>query len=202
MEFLSIPLYDDDVLKMLFRFATNVAFLTVIIWFQYYRKVRSREYVFTYFMIGTIVFFLCFSLKKLELDTGMALGLFAIFGILRYRTSQIEIKEMTYLFVVIGISVINALANSSMSYAEIFTANVVITASLGGIEGTWFKHQELSKTITYEIIENVKPEKRQVLIRDLEQRTGLTIDRIEIGEINYLRDTATVTIFYNQENGS
>lgn len=196
MEFLSIPLFDDDVFKMLFRFATNLFFLTIIIWFQYYRKIRSREYVFTYFMIGTIVFFLCFSLKKMELDMGMALGLFAIFGILRYRTSQIEIREMTYLFVVIGVSVINALANRSMSYAEILTANVVITASLAVLEATWFQRQEQSKAITYEIIENVKPENRQVLIRDLEQRTGLTINRIEVGDLNYLRDTAWITIFY------
>lgn len=202
MEFLSIPLFDGDVFKMLFRFVTNLAFLTIIIWFLYYRKVRRKEYLFTYYMIGIIVFFLCFSLKKLELDLGMAMGLFAIFGILRYRTQQIEIREMTYLFVVIGVSVINALVNSSMSYAEIFTANVGVTASLGIIENTCFKRNESSKMITYEIIENIRPTNRLALKSDLEQRTGLTITRVEVGDINYLNDTAKVTIFFYEESDS
>lgn len=198
MEFLSIPLFDDDVFKMLFRFATNLSFLTVIIWGLYYRKARRKEYLFTYYMIGIIVFFLCFSLKKLELDMGMALGLFAIFGILRYRTNPIDIREMTYLFIVIGISVINALVNRSMSYAEILTANVGITVSLAVIEGIWFERPELSKLITYEVIENVKPENYPALKSDLEQRTGLSINRIVVGDINYLRDTAKITIFYHE----
>jgi Domain of unknown function (DUF4956) len=202
MEFLSIPLFDEDVYKLLFRFATNMTVLTVIIWNLYYRKVRRTEYLFTYYMIGIIVFFLCFSLKKLELDMGMALGLFAIFGILRYRTQQIEIREMTYLFVVIGISVINSLVNNSMSYAEIFTANVGVIASLAIIERIWFERPELAKQITYEIIENVKPENYLALKCDLELRTGIAIHRIEIGDINYLKDTAKLTIFYYEGSQS
>jgi Domain of unknown function (DUF4956) len=202
MEFLSIPLFDDDVYKLLFRFVTNLLVLTVIIWKLYYRKARRTEYLFTYYMIGIIVFFLCFSLKKLELDMGMALGLFAIFGILRYRTQQIEIREMTYLFVVIGISVINALVNSSMSYAEIFTANVGVIVSLAVIERIWFERPELAKQITYEIIENVRPENYQALKSDLEQRTGISIHRIEIGDINYLKDTAKLTVFYYDRSES
>ncbi len=196
MEFLSIPLFDADVYKMLFRFATNMVVLTAIIWWLYYRKVRRTDYLFTYYMIGIIVFFLCFSLKKLELDMGMALGLFAIFGILRYRTQQIEIREMTYLLVVIGISVINSLVNSSMSYAEIVTANGGVIASLAVIERIWFERPEMAKQITYEIIENIKPENYVALKTDLEQRTGISIHRVEIGDINYLKDTARITIFY------
>ena len=196
MEFLSIPLFDADVYKMLFRFATNMVVLTAIIWWLYYRKVRRTDYLFTYYMIGIIVFFLCFSLKKLELDMGMALGLFAIFGILRYRTQQIEIREMTYLFVVIGISVINSLVNRSMSYAEIVTANGGVIASLAVIERIWFERPEMAKQITYEIIENIKPENYVALKTDLEQRTGISIHRVEIGDINYLKDTARITIFY------
>lgn len=202
MEFLSIPLFDEDVYKLLFRFATNLAALTVIIWHLYYRKARRASYLFTYYMIGTIVFFLCFSLKKLELDMGMALGLFAIFGILRYRTQQIEIREMTYLFVVIGVSVINALVNRSMSYAEIFTANIGIILSLAVIERFWFERPELSRQVTYEIIENIRPENRQALLDDLEARTGCAVHRIEVGDINFLRDTAKLTVYYFEENES
>jgi hypothetical protein len=107
MEFLEIPLFDDDFYKMMVRFAINIFFLTIIIKFLYYSYSNRKDYLFTYYMIGIIVFFLCFTLKKFELDLGMALGLFAIFGIIRYRTNPIEIKEMTYLFVIIGVSVIN-----------------------------------------------------------------------------------------------
>ena len=110
-EFLNIPLFDDDFFKMFFRFFLNTIFLTIIIQWLYYKSVKKRDYLFTYYMIGVIVFFLCFTLKKYELDIGMALGLFAIFGIIRYRTNPVPIKEMTYLFVIIGVSVINSLAN-------------------------------------------------------------------------------------------
>ncbi len=199
MDFLGIPLFDDDVYKMLFRFGTNLLFLTVIIWFLYYRKARRKDYLFTYYMIGTIVFFLCFTLKKFELDIGMALGLFAIFGILRYRTNPIEIKEMTYLFVVIGVSVVNSLANRKMSYAELLAANGVITLSVAIIEKFWLQRHELSKQITYEIIDNIKPENYQALKNDLEQRTGITINRVVIGDIDYLRDIAKLTVYYYNE---
>ena len=103
-EFLSIPIFDDDFYKMMFRFFLNISFLTIIIQWLYYSTVKKRDYLFTYYMIGIIVFFLCFTLKKYELDIGMALGLFAIFGIIRYRTNPIPIKEMTYLFIIIGVS--------------------------------------------------------------------------------------------------
>jgi len=91
-EFLNIPLFDDDFFKMVFRFFLNTTFLTIIIQWLYYKSVKKRDYLFTYYMIGVIVFFLCFTLKKYELDIGMALGLFAIFGIIRYRTNPVPIK--------------------------------------------------------------------------------------------------------------
>jgi len=119
MNFLNAPQFDGDFFTMLFHFFINIIVLTIIIRFLYYNYTRKQEYLFTYYMIGIIVFFICFTLKSFELDLGMALGLFAIFGILRYRTSTIEIKDMTYLFIVIGISVINSLANIKMSLAEL-----------------------------------------------------------------------------------
>ena len=130
MEFAEIPFFDDDVYKMFVRFFINLTFLTIIVRFLYYQYSRRRDYLFTFYMIGIIVFFICFTLKKFELDLGMALGLFAIFGILRYRTNPIEIKEMTYLFVVIGVSVINALANKKMSYVEIVAGNSIVVIAI------------------------------------------------------------------------
>ena len=195
-EFLSIPIFDDDFYKMMFRFFLNISFLTIIIQWLYYSTVKKRDYLFTYYMIGIIVFFLCFTLKKYELDIGMALGLFAIFGIIRYRTNPIPIKEMTYLFIIIGVSVINSLANQKMSYAEIVGANVIVVITILIIERLLFRENTLTKTITYEKIENIKPEMREILIKDLEERTGLQITEVEIGSIDFLKDTTSLTIKY------
>jgi hypothetical protein len=203
MEFLDIPLFDDDFYKMMFRFVINFTFLTFIIRFIYYPFAKRKDYVFTYYLISVIVFFLCFTLKKYELDIGMALGLFAIFGIIRYRTDPIPIKEMTYLFVVIGVSVINSLANKKMSYAEIIGANTLIITVLILIERYWALKQEESKSIVYEIIENIKPENYEILKSDLEKRMGLKINKVTIGNVDFLKDTANVTVFYfngNQNN--
>ncbi|WP_090118926.1 DUF4956 domain-containing protein [Lutibacter oricola] len=200
MEFLDIPLFDDDFFKMMFRFVLNFIFLTVIIRFIYYPDSKRKDYVFTYYLISLIVFFLCFTLKKYEMDIGMALGLFAIFGIIRYRTNPVDIKEMTYLFVVIGVSIINALANKKMSYAEIISANAIIIFVLVLIEKYWALKQLVTKSVIYENIENIKPENYEALKSDLENRTGLTINKVRIGDVDFLKDTAKVTIFYFNSN--
>jgi putative effector of murein hydrolase LrgA (UPF0299 family) len=193
-EFLSIPLFDDDFYKMTFRFFLNISFLTLIIRWLYYGATKRKDYLFTYYMIGIIVFLLCFTLKKYELDIGMALGLFAIFGIIRYRTDAVPIKEMTYLFVVIGVSVVNSLANQKMSYAEILTANILVIIALYTIERLWFTRNVSVKIIQYEKIENIKPENAAILKQDLEARTGLKIENIKIGDIDFLKDAATIII--------
>ena len=196
MEFLEIPIFDDDFFKMGFRFLINLGFLTLIIRYLYYTSSRRKDYLFTFYMISFIVFFLCFTLKKYELDIGMALGLFAIFGIIRYRTDAIAIKEMTYLFVVIGISVMNSLANKKMSYAEILLANTVVVISIAIIEKFWHLKHEVTKEVVYENIENIKPENHALLKADLEKRTGLVINEISVGNVDFLRDTALLTIYY------
>ncbi|WP_139958772.1 DUF4956 domain-containing protein [Flavicella sediminum] len=200
MEIFGVPIFDNDFFKMLFRFALNLFFLTIIIRFLYYKNSRNKEYFFTYYMISVIVFFLCFTLKKFELDIGMALGLFAIFGIIRYRTNPVEIKEMTYLFVVIGVSVINSLANKKMSYAELLTANSIVVAILYYTEWFWTLKHQVSKTVVYEIIENIKPSNRNLLIEDLEERVGVKIEKLKIGDVDFLKDTAVITIFYQNGN--
>lgn len=199
MEFLEIPLFDDDFYKMLFRFFINIIFLTIIIRVLYYNAAKRKDYVFTYYMISIIVFFLCFTLKKYELDIGMALGLFAIFGIIRYRTDPIPIKEMTYLFVVIGVSVINSLANKKMSYAEIMAGNTIVVLSIIVLERVWSLKHQRTKQIVYEKIDNIKPENYHLLKEDLEQRTGLVINKVLIGDVDFLKDTAHVTIQYFED---
>lgn len=200
MEIHEIPVFDNDFYKMLFRFCINISFLTIIIRFLYYRTSKNKEYFFTYYMISVIVFFLCFTLKKYELDLGMALGLFAIFGIIRYRTNSIDIKEMTYLFIVIGVSVINSLANKKMSYSEIIGANVVIIIVLAFTEWFWKLKHQVSRELIYDNLENLKPNNSTFLKLDLEERTGLTIDKVKIGQTNLKRGVAKITVFYQNGN--
>ena len=196
MELLGIPLFDDDFYKMIVRFLLNFLFLTAVVKFIYYKRSEKKEYLFTFYLIGIVVFFLCFTLKKYELDLGMALGLFAIFGILRYRTLPLEVREMTYLFVVIGIAVMNGLSNKKMSYAEIIAANSIIVLALYFLELYWLKTEVFSKEVLYETIENIKPENHNKLKDDLEKRLGVNIIRFEIGNVNFLRDVAKITIHY------
>ena len=130
------------------------------------------------------------------MQLGFALGLFAIFGIIRYRTDPIPIKEMTYLFLVIGISVVNALANKKISYAELVFANLLLIGVTYGLEKVWLLRHESRKNIIYEKIELIKPENRSELIEDLSKRTGINILRVEIRRVDFLRDTANIRIFY------
>ena len=196
MEFLDIPLFDDDFYKMILRFCINLFFLTAIVKYIYHKNNENKDYFFTFYAIGIVVFFLCFTLKKYELDLGMALGLFAIFGILRYRTVPLDVKEMTYLFVIIGVSVMNALSNKKMSYVEIITANSAIVFGLYWLELYWSTNFLISKKIVYETIENIHPSNHEKLKKDLEERLGIEIYDFEIGDVNFLRDTAQITIRY------
>lgn len=188
--------FDDDVYKLSFRLLVNIIFLTVIIRFLYYPRTRRKDYLFTYYLIGLITFFLCFSLKKLQLDVGMGLGLFAIFGIIRYRTDTIEIKEMTYLFLIIGVSVINSLASKQISFMEVMIINLSVVGLTFGLEYMWLLKHETRKTINYEKIHLIRPESYDEMKADLENRTGLAINRFEIGKIDFLNDTAQVRIYY------
>ena len=199
---LGLPWFDDDFYKLLIRFAINILFLTVIIRCLYYPKSQRKDYLFTYFLIGTITFFLCFALAKLKIGTGMGLGLFAIFGIIRYRTDAIEIKEMTYLFLVIGLSVINSLASKKISIIEIATINTFAVLITFLLEFVFLLKHETRKSITYEKIDLIIPEKYDEMKADMELRTGLQINRFEVGKIDFLNDTAQVKIFFYEDEQS
>lgn len=185
-----------DFFELLIRFSFNTLFTVIIVRWLYYSITKRKDYLFTYLLISVIVFLLCFMLGNVKIQLGFALGLFAIFGIIRYRTSQMPIKEMTYLFIVIGVSVINALANKKVTYAELLFTNVVIILVTWILEKVWLLKHENMREIIYEKIDLIKPEKRPELIADLEERTGLKISRVEIGKINFLRDTARLRIYY------
>jgi len=197
IEFFNIELIDvEDFFELIIRFFFNLSVCFVIVKVLYYNTTKRKDYLFTYFLINIVIFLLCFLLENVKLELGFALGLFAVFGIIRYRTTTIPIKEMTYLFIIIGLSVINALANKKVSYAELVFTNLAVITVVYGLERVWLLKHEGSKRIVYEKIELVKPENYNLLLQDLKERTGLEINRVEVGKLNYLRDTAEVKIYY------
>ena len=192
----------SDFIELIIKFGFNTLIVLILVRFLYYSVSKRKDYLFTYLMISVTVFLLCFLLENVKLQLGFALGLFAIFGILRYRTNPIPIKEMTYLFMVIGISVINALANKKISYAELVFTNIGIVSIVWLFEKVFFIKHLSVKNVVYEKIELIKPENYLELKKDLEERTGLIIQKIEVGRINYLRDSARLKIYYFEKDNS
>lgn len=189
-----------DFIELVSRFVLNTVVIVLLVRWLYYSTARRKDYLFTFILISTVVFLLCFMLESVKLQIGFALGLFAIFGIIRYRTDAIPIKEMTYLFIAIGISVINALASEKTSIVDLIFANSVIIFITFGFEKLWLLKHESQKVIIYEKIDLIKPEKREELIRDLCERTGIKkINRLETGKIDFLKDTCIITIYYDTE---
>jgi len=196
-EFLNIELINwEDFLDLIFRSIFNLAVIVLVVRYLYYKQTARKDYLFTYILISLVVFFMVFLLENVKLELGFALGLFAIFGIIRYRTQQIPIREMTYLFLVIGISVINALANAKVSYAELIFTNFALMLITFLLERVFLLRHESRKVVEYENIELIKPENRIALLKDLHERTGLNINRVEIGKIDFLRDSARVYVYY------
>lgn len=203
MNFIQIPnlfgielMEADDFYTLLIKLCLNLSMLIIVIRGLYYPSTRRQDYFFTFFLIGFLTFLMSFLLSSVKLQLGFALGLFAVFGIIRYRTNPIPIREMTYLFLVIAISLINAISNKKVSYSELILSNVSILAVTFILEKIWRKSHENQKEIIYEKIELIKPQRREELINDIKERTGLNVTRISIGRIDFMRDIARITIFY------
>jgi hypothetical protein len=201
LEFLGTPIFDSkDFWRMVTKTIFNMIMITIVVRYVYYPITKNKDYLFTYFLISLTVFLLCILLDSVKLQLGFALGLFAIFGIIRYRTDPIPIKEMTYLFVVIGISVVNALANKKISHAELVFANFLIVFVTYGMERLWLLRHQTRKNITYEKIELIVPDRRDELLADLKKRVGVDVIRVEVRRIDLLKDTANLRIFYYEED--
>lgn len=188
-----------SLLELLIRFAFNFLVSLILIRYIYYRNTRREQYVFSFLLISSTIFLLIFLLTGIKMKLGFALGLLAIFGIIRYRTNPIPIKEMTYLFATIALSVINAMANKKVSYAELVLSNLLILGLVYAVERFWLTSQLARKKINYEKIELIRPDKRSELLKDLKERTGLEIVRLEIGAVNFLNDTAKILIYYKPQ---
>ena len=200
-EFLNIELMNwEDFWDLVLRASFNLFVVLILVRVLYYRITPRKEYLFTYILISVVVFFMIMLLENVGVQIGFALGLFAIFGMLRYRTQQIPIREMTYLFLVIGVSVINSLANRRVSYSELLLTNAALVFVTYLLEKVFLLKTESKKLIFYEKVELIKPKKRAELIADLEERTGLSIHRVEIQRIDYLRDAARIYIYYYEKD--
>jgi hypothetical protein len=198
MEFLEVPLYDDDLYKLCVRFFLNLIFMSLVVTLAIYRHEKKREFVFSTVMMNVTVFFICFTLKKLELDLGMALGLFAIFAVLRFRTDSIRTKEMTYLFIVIGIAVINSLSNKKTSYAEILIVNLVIVTGAIFMERFCVANRLNRQTVTFGDLPLLHPQRRDELLAALRLATGLNVVEVEIERMNLKKKSAEITICYDE----
>lgn len=202
-----VHLIDGPVMmEMLLRYLLNLLIVVIVGRYIYYPLQKNREYLFAFFTLNTVIFFVCYMMNSVKLSMGFAFGLFAIFSILRYRTTTVPIREMTYLFIFISLAVINALSTRQVSYGELLLTNAIIAGLTYMLERHWFSRSETAKYVIYEKIENLKPENHSLMLKDLHERTGLNVHRVEIGRIDFLRDIVHMRVYYvenpnpNREN--
>jgi len=187
-----------ELLNLIIRFGFNLSVAFIIIKLIYQRDHNNNDFVFTYFMFNSLIFFFASILGSITINMGFAFGLFAVFAILRYRTDPIPIKEMTYLFIVITIGVINALSGDEVSFGALLFTNTALVGLTYFLEKYWQNNLLASMNIDYEKIENVKPENHEALLADLKERTGLNIQDFQFSRMNFLRDTVRIMIYYKE----
>jgi hypothetical protein len=175
----------------------NLLSAIIIVRFIYYPWTQNRSYVFTFLAFNPTIYFVMGLLTSIELSVGVGFGLFAIFSVIRYRTEEMPIREMTYLFVIIALPVMNSILSKGDAVDKVVIANATIIALLYVLEREWGFNFELHKRVTYERIDLIGPARREELIADLRNRTGLDVTRVEVGRIDLLRDTAELTIYFD-----
>ena len=197
--------FDKEHIKdLLIAFFVNLIAIMIVVRGLYYPKCKRGEFFFTYVLIAISTFMLIYVLGDVKLKAGIALGLFAIFSIIRYRTEQVAIREMTYLFIIIAISAINGLTVSELSLGEVLIINLLFISSIWICESKLLISHYSYKVIKYDNVSLITPDKRQELIADLEKRTGLKIEKVEVGAIDFLKDAAIIKMYYksNEANNS
>ena len=192
-------LFSDPFINLFFRFFINLIVVIMIALPFYYRRSRRKEYVFTFIVVGITVFALSYLLSSVNLELGLALGLFGIFGIMRFRTLNVQIREMTYLFLTVTISVINALTAAGYSDILIILINLTILVITGFFELIWSSRGIGSMQIRYDRIARIRPEERDALLEDRTQRLGFRVIDARISTVDRLRDTAEIEVFFHIE---
>jgi hypothetical protein len=182
------------------RFFYNFGIIFFIARVVYYRVSHRADYFFTYLLVSTIVFVICNLLDAATFQIGFALGLFAVFGIIRYRTAPIPIREMTYLFVIIGISVKNALITGDVSLFRVLFADSIIILITWGAQSFLLRNKRIRKTITYDKMELLKPDKYEELLQDLSTMSGFPVEKAEVGRVDYIKRQARLRIFFYEKD--
>jgi hypothetical protein len=182
------------------RFFYNFGIIFFIARVVYYRVSHRADYFFTYLLVSTIVFVICNLLDAATFQIGFALGLFAVFGIIRYRTAPIPIREMTYLFVIIGISVKNALITGEVSLFRVLFADSIIILITWGAQSFLLRNKLIRKTITYDKMELLKPDKYEELLQDISTMSGFPIEKAQVGRVDYIKRQARLRIFFYEKD--
>lgn len=183
-------------LDLLLRFGLDFVVISVLVRFVYFRYSPNREFAFTYFLFNILIFLVCYLMSGIDLNMGFGFGLFAMFGILRYRTITLSIKEMTYLLAVIVVAILNAVSTDRITFVEILVMNLVILLAIFLMEREWYVKGEAFKLVKYERIELIKPDRRVELLDDVYARTGIRGHRYEIEEIDLVTDVAYIRVYY------
>ncbi|MDE5889851.1 MAG: DUF4956 domain-containing protein [Bacteroidales bacterium] len=197
--FLGVQLFNaQSLLHLALHFTFNLLVSWIMVHFFYYRKSGRKNYYFTFLMFSSAMFVVLFVMENIKMQIGFALGLFAIFGMIRYRTETVPVREMTYLFAIIALSIVNGLA-LNISYSELALANLLVIALTWILESCRIATHTSTKLVTYDRIDLIVPEKREELKADLEKRIGVKIKAIEIGSVDFLRDSAFIKITYSPD---
>ncbi|MBK7896659.1 MAG: DUF4956 domain-containing protein [Candidatus Promineifilaceae bacterium] len=184
--------------NLLIGFIFNLLVAVVIVRFIYFPAKQNKNYVFTFLAFNTAIYFVMSVLTSSEISVGVGFGLFGLFSLLRYRTETMPTREMTYLFIIIALPVLNSILIGNAEWLSLLLANTAVIITLFILEREWGFQYELSQTVTYERIELIKPENHDLLLADLRHRTGLPVKRLEVGQINFLRDSAEIKIYYDE----
>jgi len=187
-------------IDFLLGFLLNLFVAIIIVRFIYYPKTQDKHFVFTFLAFNTVIYFVLSLLVKSEIGVGVGFGLFAIFHFLRYRTDPVPIREMTYLFVIMALPVMNSSGMLETNWALLLLANGLVVLTLWLLERGWGFRYQTSQKITYENIALIVPSRRAELIADLEQRIGQKISSVTVGNIDFLHDTATLQVFYPEQS--
>lgn len=192
-----------NTLQLLTKVLLDILAVVIVVGFVHYRLYKKSEYIFTYIIFNLIIFLLSYTLQSNEMSMGAAFGLFAVFSMIRYRSEDISTRDMTYLFIVIAIGLLNAIHQNKekevISIHLVAYNGILVLGTILLEHGFYFK-RELFQTAQYEAIQNIKPLNREILLADLQERTGLNVHRVEIGKIDFLRDTVEIKMYYYLTN--
>jgi hypothetical protein len=186
---------------LVIRFGINLLVVILLVRFIYFRVKKEREFAFSFILTNILIFFLCYMMSGTQISMGFAFGLFAVFGILRYRTTTLPIKEMTYLFASIAVALMNGLATNEITLIELVFINGAILSVVYLMEKLWREEEgQKSKKISYERIDLIEKGDEEAIIEDLKNRTGLMVTHYEVKNINFVESKADLRVFYNEDN--